>query len=69
MEKAKITMKDKKTGYTLKWFGGHGIHVYDGKREIAFWNAGSFATDHASEEDVRKSMKEVMEEGNYEDYM
>jgi hypothetical protein len=68
MEKAKITMKDKKTGYILKWFGGHGVHAYDGKQEIAFWNTGDFANDHASEQDVRESMKRMIQEGNYEDY-
>lgn len=68
MDKVKISMKDSKTGYVLKWFGGHGVHAYRGKTEIAFWNIGSFANDHATPEEVRQSMKDMIKEGNYEDY-
>jgi hypothetical protein len=68
MDKIKIRMKDPKTGYVLKWFGGHGVHAYDGKQEIAFWNIGDFSKDHADEEDVRKTMKERIKLGDYADY-
>lgn len=68
MEKAKITMYDRKHGYILKWFGGHGVHAYKNGKEVAFWNTGDFALEDASREDIIKSMKQVMKQGNYEDY-
>jgi hypothetical protein len=68
-DKAKITMTDRKTGYKLKWFGGHGVHAYDGKDEIAFWNTGDFSKENADREDIIQSMKEMIRRGNYEDYM
>lgn len=61
-------MKDKKRGIILKWYGGHGVHAYKDRKEIAFWNTGDFSKDNADKEDIIKSMKQVMEEGNYEDY-
>lgn len=60
--------KDSNRGITLMWFGGHGIHGYKNKKEIAFWNVGNFSKDEATREEIIKSMQKVIKEGNYADY-
>ena len=63
---AKVVMKDKKRGYTLAWFGGHGIHGYDKSgKEKFFWNTGDFSKDHADEDEIKKDIKEEIQTGNY----
>lgn len=44
-------------GYLLAWFGGHGVHAYDGSgQEVDYWNTGDFADNDASREEVEESM-------------
>jgi hypothetical protein len=44
-------------GLLYAWFGGHGVHVYDGAgTEVDYWSCGSFADDQASIEEVEDSM-------------
>ena len=44
-------------GLVLAWFGGHGVHVYDGKgEELDYWTCGDFAKNDADVSDVEESM-------------
>lgn len=63
---AKVVMVDEARGLTLVWHGGHGIHAYnDSGREVSFWNTGSWAVNEATESQVRESMEERIESGDY----
>ena len=44
-------------GYVLAWFGGHGVHAYDGSgAEVDYWSTGDFAKNHAEVSEVEGSM-------------
>lgn len=62
-----ITMADVERNLTLAWWGGHGVHAYDNQtgREVSFWNTGSFAVSDATAEQVRSSMEDHIESGEY----
>ena len=63
---AKIKVKDTKNNVTIAWFGGHGIHAYNEYgEEIGFWNTGDFSKDHATEEEVKRSIRQAIKEGGY----
>jgi hypothetical protein len=65
----KITRYDRKRGFTLIWFGGHGIHIFKGGQEVGLFNVGKFNTEDASREEVIKGMEKVIKAGNIEDYI
>ena len=47
------------TGIRWAWFGGHGIHGYVGKREVAFLNTGDFSKDSMTEEHAVKAIEKL----------
>lgn len=63
---ARVVRHDEDRGYTLAWFGGHGVHAYaeDGT-EIAYWNIGDFANNDADEDEVIADMDGEIESGDY----
>ena len=46
-----------KTGIRWTWFGGHEIHGYLGKKEIAFASIGGFSNDKITEQKARKALE------------
>jgi ribosome modulation factor len=63
-------------GLVLAWFGGHGVHVYDGTgEEVDYWTCGDFATNDADLSDVESSIarhmldvEDVLERAEQEGY-
>ena len=47
------------TGIRWVWEGGHGIHGYIGKEEVAFFNIGSWTKESATPSEARKAIKRV----------
>jgi hypothetical protein len=44
-------------GFVLAWFGGHGVHAYDGAgTEVDYWNTGDFGENDASFSGAEESM-------------
>ena len=61
---ARIAQRDPVTRAYWAWFGGHYIHAYDTeRREIALFSIGSYDSDNASEEDVRKAIESKVRRG------
>ena len=72
LEGAQVVKEDKKNKFTIAWFGGHGIHVYNGKgKEVAFWNVES-AQDSLTKEEAEQSIDKNINTSEYlnliEDY-
>ena len=58
------------TGIRWTWFGGHGIHGYVGKKEVAFFNAGDFSKDSLTREEAVEKIERIAhltseEQGQY----
>ncbi len=65
---AHIVRYDERTGFTLAWFGGHGIHAYDrGGTVRAFWSLAS-AGDEPTREEALMNIEEHIKEQDYLDY-
>ena len=47
------------TGVKWAWFGGHGIHGYVGRREIAFLNTGDYSKDSLTKEEAKKAVQRI----------
>lgn len=57
VELPKIRKNIPELGVTLKWYGGHGIHVFsDEGEELDLYSMGDFQNDNSSEESVKDSM-------------
>ncbi len=54
-----LSKTSKKTGIKWVWFGGHGIHGYAGRKEIAFFNSGNFAYDGMTPEEARRALNNI----------
>jgi hypothetical protein len=66
---ARIIWTDHKRGFTLAWYGGHGIHIYDRwGREYGLWHVGDFSKLDADPSDVARAMRELVTNGNYRDF-
>ncbi len=66
LEGAQVVVYDKERDLTVIWYGGHGVHAYDGTgREVHFWNTGDFARNDAGKKEVRKSIREHISHGYY----
>jgi hypothetical protein len=56
LDGAKLVKYDT-AGVLYAWFGGHGVHVYNGAgEEIDYWTCGSFADNEADVAEVEDSM-------------
>ncbi len=63
---ARIVRHDDERGFTLAWFGGHGVHAYDENgTEYFFWNIGNFANNAADPDEVEVDMEEAIVSGDY----
>ena len=47
------------TGLRWAWFGGHGVHGYVGKREIAFLNTGDFSKESMTREEAVRAVERI----------
>jgi len=66
---AQLVRWDDRAKLLLYWKGGHGIHAATLQgREVAYWNIGDFAAEHADREDVEASMQERIDRQDYADY-
>lgn len=59
---ARYVFTAKDVGLTFAWFGGHGVHVYDGTgREIDFFSVGDFKLPEATVDQVKEGVRMKLE--------
>ena len=56
MEKAKVTAKIE--GLSFRWYGGHGVHIYEHGEETDFFSVGDFAKDEATKKEVIRGIEQ-----------
>ena len=54
-------VRDQKRGIVWKWYGGHAIHGYRGKKELYLLNTGDFAKEELTLEEALAKMHELVQ--------
>lgn len=52
-------------GFSLRWYGGHGIHIYYGRKEVGIVNVGDFSKESLTPGEASMWVDKLIESGEW----